>query len=155
MKGTRPRGLWYEDDLRSADELARSEKDRAENIMIVDLLRNDMGRISEAGSVHVDRQFDIERYETVWQMTSTITSRTHATVPEIFGALFPSGSVTGAPKIRTMQIINELEPRPRGVYCGAIGWWSPNRQAQFNVAIRTVTMDAKTGHARYGVGCKI
>lgn len=155
MKGTRPRGLWYEDDLRSAHELAQSEKDRAENIMIVDLLRNDMGRISEAGSVHVDRQFDIERYETVWQMTSTITSRTHATVPDIFGALFPSGSVTGAPKIRTMQIIRELEPRPRGVYCGAIGWWSPNRQAQFNVAIRTVTMDAKTGGARYGVGSGI
>lgn len=155
MKGTRPRGLWYEDDLRAADELARSEKDRAENIMIVDLLRNDMGRISEAGSVHVDRQFDIERYETVWQMTSTITSRTRATVPEIFGALFPSGSVTGAPKIRTTQIIRELEPRPRGVYCGAIGWWAPHRQAQFNVAIRTVTMDAETRRARYGIGSGI
>jgi para-aminobenzoate synthetase/4-amino-4-deoxychorismate lyase len=155
MKGTRPRGLWYEDDLRAADDLARSDKDRAENIMIVDLIRNDMGRISETGSVRVDRQFDIERYETVWQMTSTITSRTRATVPEIFGALFPSGSVTGAPKIRTTQIIRELEPQPRGVYCGAIGWWAPKGQAQFNVAIRTVTMDADTRRARYGIGSGI
>ena len=152
MKGTRPRGRWPEEDRRAAAELAASEKDQAENVMIVDLLRNDMGRVSETGSVHVSSLYDIERYETVWQMTSTITSRTSATVPEILAALFPSGSVTGAPKVRTMQIIRDLEPFPRGVYCGAVGWWAPDRRAEFNVAIRTVTVDLEKGQARYNVG---
>jgi len=152
MKGTRPRGRWIEEDRERAGELAASEKDRAENVMIVDLLRNDMGRISDTGSVRVSRLFDIERYETVWQMTSTITSRTTASVPQILSALFPSGSVTGAPKIRTMEIIRDLEPFPRGVYCGAVGWWAPKRRAEFNVAIRTVTLDRQEGVARYNVG---
>jgi para-aminobenzoate synthetase/4-amino-4-deoxychorismate lyase len=152
MKGTRPRGRWTEEDRRLAAELAASDKDRAENVMIVDLLRNDMGRISLPGSVEVERLFEVERYETVWQMTSSIVSRTSAAVPEIFGALFPSGSVTGAPKVQTMSIIRALEPFPRGVYCGAIGWWSPDRRAEFNVAIRTVTADLETGVARYPVG---
>ena len=120
--------------------------------MIVDLLRNDMGCISEIGSVRVPRLFNIERYETVWQMTSTITSTTRASVPAILGALFPSGSVTGAPKVRTMQVIRDVERSPRGVYCGAIGWWAPERRAEFNVAIRTVTVDHETGIARYHVG---
>ena len=155
MKGTRPRGRWFEEDRRLAAELAASEKDRAENVMIVDLLRNDMGRISDTGSVHVASLFDVERYETVWQMTSTIRSRTSAPLPEILSALFPSGSVTGAPKVRTMQIIRDLEPAPRGVYCGAVGWYSPGRLAEFNVAIRTVAIDQGAGTARYHVGSGI
>jgi len=152
MKGTRPRGRWPEEDRREAAALASSEKDKAENVMIVDLLRNDMGRISETGSVEVPRLFELERYDTVWQMTSTITSRTAASLPAIFSALFPSGSVTGAPKIRTMQIIRELERLPRGVYCGAVGWCGPGRRAEFNVAIRTVTIDLERGVATYPVG---
>lgn len=155
MKGTRPRGLWPEADRRAARELAESEKDRAENLMIVDLLRNDLGRVAETGTVRVERLFELERYETVWQMTSTIAAETAATVPEIFRALFPCGSVTGAPKVRTMRIINGLEPHPRGVYCGAAGWWSPGRRAEFNVAIRTVTLDAERGAALYSVGAGI
>jgi len=121
-------------------------------VMIVDLLRNDIGRISEVGSVEVPRLFDVERYETVWQMTSTITSRTCASMPEIFASLFPSGSVTGAPKIRTMQIIRDLERFPRGVYCGAFGWLAPGRKAEFNVAIRTAVIDKGNGTTRYHVG---
>ena len=155
MKGTRPRGRWFDEDRRLAAELAASEKDRAENVMIVDLLRNDMGRISDTGSVHVASLFDVERYETVWQMTSTIRSKTSAPLPEILAALFPSGSVTGAPKVRTMQIIHDLEPAPRGVYCGAVGWYSPGRRAEFNVAIRTVAIDQNEGTARYHIGSGI
>lgn len=152
MKGTRPRGRWLAEDRGLHDELASSRKEQAENVMIVDLLRNDMGRISDVGSVCVPLLFEIERYETVWQMTSTVRCTTRASVPEIFGALFPSGSVTGAPKVRTMQIIRELEPLPRDVYCGAVGWWAPGRRAEFNVAIRTAVVDARRGSARYHVG---
>jgi para-aminobenzoate synthetase / 4-amino-4-deoxychorismate lyase len=155
MKGTAKRGLSAASDREQAEALARSEKDRAENVMIVDLVRNDMGRISETGTVQVERRFDVERYPTLWQMTSTITSETHATVPDIFAALFPSGSVTGAPKIRTMEIIRELESGPRGVYCGAVGWWGPDRQAEFNVAIRTATVDNEAGRMTYPVGAGI
>lgn len=152
MKGTRPRGRWCEEDMRLARELRASEKEQAENVMIVDLLRNDMGRVSAPGSVQVDRLFEVERYETVWQMTSTITSRTGASVPEIFAALFPCGSVTGAPKIETSRIIHNLEPYPRGVYCGAVGWWGPGHRARFNVAIRTAVTDVARGEAYYHVG---
>ncbi len=152
MKGTRHRGRWSEEDALLRAELAKSEKDQAENVMIVDLLRNDMGRISETGSVKVKSLFDVERYDTVWQMTSTITSHTSASVGEILAALFPSGSVTGAPKIRTMQIIREMEASPRGVYCGAIGYIRPDKSAEFNVAIRTVTVDSEQGSALYNVG---
>lgn len=151
MKGTRRRGLYPAADREAARDLVSSEKERAENLMIVDLIRNDLGRIAQTGSVHVDSLFNVERYETVWQMTSTVSARTTASVPEIFAALFPSGSVTGAPKVRTMQIIRELEPFPRGVYCGSVGWWSPDGRAEFNVAIRTVTIDAD-GSAEYHVG---
>ena len=114
MKGTSRRGLWPERDIELAGQLRESSKEQAENVMIVDLLRNDMGRISETNSVVVDRLFDVEQYETVWQMTSTITSRTEASICELLTALFPSGSVTGAPKIETMKIIRALEPHPRG-----------------------------------------
>jgi para-aminobenzoate synthetase/4-amino-4-deoxychorismate lyase len=158
MKGTAPRGRWPAEDRARAYTLAATEKERAENAMIVDLLRNDMGRISDPGSVRPERLFEVERYETVWQMTSTIRSRLREGLglPDVFGALFPSGSVTGAPKVRSMQIIAELETLPRGIYCGAIGWAAPvgseGTIASFNVAIRTVVLDTRSETAEYGVG---
>lgn len=155
MKGTARRHPDPLEDLHSAERLRTCPKERAENLMIVDLLRNDLGRVAETGSVHVDRLFEVERYQTLWTMTSTVSARTRASVPEIFAALFPSGSVTGAPKIRTMQIIHELEREPRGVYCGAIGCLGPGRQAEFNVAIRTLLIDARGHTATYRVGSGI
>lgn len=158
MKGTAPRGRWPAEDDAVAAALRGSVKDRAENAMIVDLLRNDLGRVAEPGSVTWGDVFELERYETVWQLTSTVSAqlRTGAGLPDVFGALFPCGSVTGAPKVRTMQIIAELEDSPRGVYCGAVGYLSPPGSglpaARFNVPIRTVTVDGETGAAEYGVG---
>ena len=153
MKGTRPRGRWLEEDRALAEELAASPKDRAENLMIVDLLRNDAGRVAEFGSVGVERLFEVERYETVHQLTSTIRACTRpgTTLTGLFRALFPCGSVTGAPKVRTTEIIAELEEAPRGAYCGAIGYVSPG-EAAFSVAIRTVLVDAARGTAELGVG---
>jgi para-aminobenzoate synthetase/4-amino-4-deoxychorismate lyase len=133
-------------------------KERAENAMIVDLLRNDLGRVSRIGSVDWSSVFEPERYETVWQLTSTVTSELEPGqgLLQVFRALFPCGSVTGAPKVRTMQLIAELEDSPRGVYCGAVGWLAPSNiagvRASFNVAIRTVVVDSETGLADYGVG---
>ncbi|HSY36171.1 MAG TPA: aminodeoxychorismate synthase component I [Acidobacteriaceae bacterium] len=152
MKGTMPRGLDITEDAAAARALQHDEKNRAEHVMIVDLLRNDLGRISLPGSVHVDDLFSIERYQTLHQMTSTIsaTLRPRTTFYDIFAAMFPCGSVTGAPKIRTMQIIRELEAHPRGVYTGAIGFIAPNRSAVFNVAIRTLVL--QKGIAHMGVG---
>ncbi|MFN8232871.1 MAG: aminodeoxychorismate synthase component I [Actinomycetota bacterium] len=158
MKGTAPRGRWFEEDEAHAAALVASSKERAENAMIVDLLRNDLGRVSRPGSVRWDDVFAAERYETVWQLTSSVSSelRDGAGLADVFGALFPSGSVTGAPKVRSMQIIADLEGEPRGVYCGAVGWIGPAQggavRSSFNVAIRTVTVDAETGAAEYGVG---
>lgn len=152
MKGTRPRGMGSADDRMMAKALRSSPKERAENLMIVDMLRNDLGRICAVNSIEVPELFSIERYPTVWQMTSTVTGHCEATVPDIFAALFPCASVTGAPKIETMKIIRELEAGPRGVYCGAIGWWAPERQARFSVAIRTATLDRDKGLARYAAG---
>lgn len=155
MKGTCPRGLYAEADHRARATLAASEKDRAENVMITDMLRNDMARVSATGSVAVDSLFEVERYATVWQMTSSIASRTTAEVPEILRALFPCGSVTGAPKIQSSKIIHALEPRPRGVYCGAIGYWLTSGEAKFNVAIRTLLIDRDAQTLRYDVGSGI
>lgn len=155
MKGTMPRKLWSQADEEARQALSSCSKQRAENLMIVDLLRNDMGRISETGSVKVTSLFEVEQYPTVWQMTSTICSRTSRSLREIFSALFPCGSVTGAPKIRTMQIIRELEPWPRWVYCGAIGWVAPGRKARFSVPIRTLLIDKQESLARYYVGSGI
>ena len=152
MKGTAHRGRWASEDDAIAAALAASEKERAENVMIVDLLRNDLGRVAAPGSVSAGPLFTVERYPTVHQMTSAVRCETDAEVPDILGALFPCGSVTGAPKVRTMQIIAELEDSPRGVYCGAIGWWGPDRQAGFNVAIRTAVSDRERGTIEYGVG---
>ncbi|MCO4843598.1 MAG: aminodeoxychorismate synthase component I [Yoonia sp.] len=141
MKGTAPRGGTPAEDAARAKWLQRSEKNRAENLMIVDLLRNDMSRISEIGSVKVPTLFAVETYATLHQMTSSISSRLveKTSLTDIFRALFPCGSITGAPKIRAMQIIDELEAGPRGAYCGAIGWIAPNGAMTFNVAIRTLT----------------
>ncbi|HEX6284281.1 MAG TPA: aminodeoxychorismate synthase component I, partial [Pyrinomonadaceae bacterium] len=154
MKGTIRRGRWTEEDEALADQLRNSIKDQAENIMIVDLLRNDLGKVSAPGSVHVSSLFAAERYETVWQMTSTVeaTLRPGTSFVELISALFPCGSVTGAPKIRTMQIIRELERFPRGVYTGTIGFLRPNGDCLFNVAIRTVVIDKQTGVATCSVG---
>jgi para-aminobenzoate synthetase / 4-amino-4-deoxychorismate lyase len=158
MKGTAPRGRWLSEDEETAERLEASDKDRAENAMIVDLVRNDLGRVAVPSSVRVSRMFDTERYETVWQLTSTVVAdlRPGTSLVEVFRALFPSGSVTGAPKVRTMRIIRDLEESPRGVYCGAIGYLAPSGSgepiANFNVAIRTVVADSSTGAAEYGVG---
>ncbi len=154
MKGTRPRGRWTGEDRSLADELRNSTKDRAENLMIVDLLRNDLGRVAAFGSVRVDRLFEIERYPTVHQMTSTISAeaRPDASYADLFRALFPCGSVTGAPKISAVRMISELEPDPRQVYCGAIGIMAPGRRCVFNVAIRTILVDHKSETAVYGSG---
>ncbi len=152
MKGTAARGRWLEEDMAWARWLENDEKNRAENVMIVDMVRNDLGRIAEVGTVHVSRLFQIEKYPTLWQMTSTVSSNTKAELPEIMAALFPCASITGAPKPRTMRIIAELETTHRRVYTGCIGFMAPNRRAQFNVAIRTVIVDKETGTAEYGVG---
>ena len=152
MKGTTQRGVTDQEDLGQASWLEQDSKNRSENMMIVDLLRNDMNRISEVGSEHVERLCQVEQYSTVWQMTSTIKSqlRENVDLVEIFRALFPCGSITGAPKIATMEIIKNLEPQPRGVYCGTIGLLLPNGRRIFNVAIRTIQL--YKGQAIYGVG---
>ncbi|MGZ8651235.1 MAG: aminodeoxychorismate synthase component I [Actinomycetota bacterium] len=158
MKGTAPRGRWLAEDVAIRERLTGSVKDRAENAMIVDLLRNDLGRIAEPGTVRWSKVFEPERFETVWQLTSTVTAELEpgTGLPEVFRALFPSGSITGAPKVRTMGIIADLEDSPRGVYCGAVGFLAPASSgppsASFNVAIRTVVVDAESGAAEYGVG---
>ena len=152
MKGTTKRGLTDDEDLKEAAWLEQDPKNRSENMMIVDLLRNDMNRISEVGSEHVERLCQVEQYSTVWQMTSTIKSQLRPDVDlvEIFRSLFPCGSITGAPKIATMEIIKNLEPQARGVYCGTIGLLLPNGRRIFNVAIRTIQLHQ--GKAIYGVG---
>ena len=155
MKGTRPRGRWSGEDRARAEELHRSSKDRAENLMIVDLVRNDAGRVAVYGSIEVPSLFEVESYPTVHQLTSTVRARTRAdvTLTDILRALFPSGSVTGAPKARTMQIITELEDSPRGVYTGAIGLLSPG-ETVFNVPIRTLVVH-EDGEAELFVGSGI
>ncbi len=142
MKGTRPRDPDPARDAALSAALAADPKDRAENLMIVDLLRNDIGRIARLGSVKVPRLYAIEHYATVHQMTSTVTGdlAAPATLPALLQALFPCGSVTGAPKIRAMEIIREVETTARGAYCGAIGWMAPDGSADFSVAIRTLAL---------------
>ncbi|MFP5371771.1 MAG: aminodeoxychorismate synthase component I, partial [Actinomycetes bacterium] len=157
MKGTVPRGRSTAEDAERRAALVGSEKERAENLMIVDLLRNDLGRIAGTGTVHVPALFTPERYETVWQLTSEVTAvpRPGTGLVDVFRSLFPSGSVTGAPKQRTMELIRELEGTPRGVYCGAIGVVAPPGEAfraRFNVAIRTLTVDRATGTGIFGTG---
>ena len=154
MKGTAPRGRWASEDAEQRNKLETSEKNRAENLMIVDLLRNDLGRVSVPGTIRVPRLFDVERYATLFQMTSTIESvcRPGTALVDLFGALFPCGSVTGAPKISSMKMIRSVEPSPRGVYTGAIGLVRPGGDCTFSVAIRTLVLDTETGGAVFGVG---
>ncbi len=157
MKGTARRGRHRDEDRRLADQLRSSAKERAENVMIVDLMRNDIGRVAEIGSVEVPALFTVERYETVLQLTSDVAARLRpgTGLVELFRALFPCGSVTGAPKASSMEIIRSVEETPRGVYCGAIGLVGPPDapvRARFNVAIRTAVVDTTTGEAVYGTG---
>lgn len=152
MKGTAPRGCTTKEDLEIACRLRHSEKNRAENVMIVDMIRNDLGRLAVPNSVRVDRLFETEKYPTVWQLTSTVTAKTDASLSEIMKALFPCASITGAPKVKTMSIIADLEDSPRNVYTGCIGFITPDQNAQFSVAIRTMLIDKSCGQAEYGVG---
>jgi len=156
MKGTAARGRTPEADRTAREALLASEKDRAENVMIVDLLRNDLARVCEPGSVQVTELLRAEEYPTLWQLTSRIRGRARpqAGLVDVFEALFPCGSITGAPKLSTMALLADLEDAPRGAYCGAIGWLAPGTppQASFNVAIRTVVIDGADGSAVYGAG---
>lgn len=154
MKGTIKRGRTLAEDQANKAYLIKSEKERAENLMIVDLLRNDLGKIAVEGTVHVPELLTVETYPTVHQMTSTVkaTLKPESQMKDWFDALFPCGSITGAPKLKTMSYINALETTPREVYCGAIGYVTPNRDAIFNVPIRTVVIDQEKAQATYGVG---
>ncbi len=153
MKGTAARGLTLDQDREIATWLARDEKSRAENLMIVDLMRNDLGRVAEMGSVCVSDLYTVETYETLHQMTSGVTARLHDNVDigQLLASIFPPGSVTGAPKVRAIEIIRELETEPRGVYTGAVGSISPDGTARLNVAIRTLTLFAD-GRGEVGIG---
>lgn len=157
MKGTARRGRFPAEDQAAAEALVGSRKERAENVMIVDLVRNDLGRVARYGSVAVTDLFKLERYPTVWQLTSRVSAQLSdgAGLSDVFRALFPCGSVTGAPKASTMRIIAELESSPRGLYCGAIGSVLPSARgpvARFSVAIRTATVDLTRSLATYGAG---
>ena len=152
MKGTAPRHPDPIEDARLGQGLLASEKNRAENLMIVDLLRNDLGRLAQPGSVKVDALFSLERYPTVWTMTSTVSAEAPgAGLQAVLHALFPCGSITGAPKVAAMRRIRQMETAPRGLYCGSVGWLAPNGDFSLNVAIRTLVLDAH-GHGVYSVG---
>lgn len=157
MKGTMPRGKTEAEDQQYYKTLQTSSKERAENVMIVDLLRNDIGRISQSGSIKVYKLFFIEAYKTVFQMTSMVsgTLKTNTDLTQILTSLFPCGSITGAPKLNTMKYIKQLESSPRGIYCGTIGLLLPTEDDKmiFNIPIRTI--EYKYGQAIYGVGAGI
>lgn len=162
MKGTAPRGRWVAEDCAIAEALCQSPKERAENVMVVDLVRNDLGRIAVSGTVTVPDLCEVQRHPAVWQLSSTVvaTLRPKTTLVDVFGALFPCASVTGAPKVSTMRQIAEHETSPRGVYCGAIGYVRRPKpedalsglEARFSVAIRTTVIDKTTQVATYGSG---
>ena len=157
MKGTAPRHAAATADAAAAERLRASAKEQAENLMIVDLLRNDLARVAATGSVRVPRLFDIEALPSAWQMTSTVqaTTRPEVGLADVFRALFPCGSVTGAPKVAAMAAIAALEDAPRGAYCGAIGVIRPGGHASFSVGIRSVVVDERRGHAECGIGSGI
>jgi para-aminobenzoate synthetase/4-amino-4-deoxychorismate lyase len=157
MKGTAPRGRFPAEDQGLADQLRQNPKEQAENLMIVDLLRNDLGQIAQTGTVQTEALFEVETYPTVHQMTSTITARLRHDVGllELLRALFPCGSVTGAPKRRSMELIAEIEAQPRGIYCGTIGYLAPGGEMAFSVAIRTLLLEQQTGQISMGVGSGI
>ena len=152
MKGTRPRGATHAEDVALAYELAETEKERAENLMIVDMVRNDLGRVCRAGSVHVPTLYAVEPYRTVWQMVSTVTGDVNprASLDEVMQAVFPGASITGAPKHHTMEIIAELETEPREVYTGTVGLFSPGGDFTCNIAIRTIVH--RRGSCKLGTG---
>jgi len=154
MKGTARRGRWPAEDEEARRHLAASEKDRAENVMIADLLRNDLGRVAATGSVRAGPLLEVERLRTVWQLTSTVSARLRPGVDlaDLFAATFPCGSVTGAPKVAAMALVARLERSPRGAYCGAVGFIAPGGDCCFNVAIRTAEVDLSTGAVAYGTG---
>lgn len=154
IKGTIPRGSTADEDQALSDSLKNSPKNRAENLMIVDLLRNDLGQHCEPGSVRVPKLFDLHSFANVHHLISTVTGTlpTHVNHPEFLLACFPGGSITGAPKKRAMEIIEELEEHPRGIYCGAIGYFSCNDRSDFNIAIRTLLRDGKQIHCWGGGG---
>jgi anthranilate/para-aminobenzoate synthase component I len=151
MKGSWPSGRLI-DDLFGGIRLKFDAKNRAENVMIADLLRNDLGRV--ATGIRAPRLFEVARYRTIFQMTSTVTGRVPVRIgmQELFRAIFPSGSVTGAPKIRAMQVIRALERSPRRIYTGAIGWITPRREMFFNVPIRTLLIRGRDGEMGVGGG---
>jgi len=160
MKGTARRGRTFSEDWKAAETLRESEKDRAENIMIVDMIRNDIGRVAEPGSVETVSTYDVEKYPTVWQMTSSVRGKLEPQMDanrreylvDIMKALFPCASITGAPKAKTMEIIQGLETAPRKIYTGTIGFLSPQGEACFNVAIRTALIDREAGRLEFGIG---
>jgi para-aminobenzoate synthetase / 4-amino-4-deoxychorismate lyase len=155
MKGTAPRGSSPQEDAAQAQALRNSPKEQAENVMIVDLIRNDLSRVAQPFSVQVPRLFHLEALPSVWQMTSDVVAKARkgTTLVDVFKALFPCGSITGAPKVQAMRALRALEPEPRGVYCGAVGVVRPGGHATFNVAIRTVVV--RNGVARCGIGSGI
>ena len=152
MKGTASRGLSSCADMQQAQWLRQSDKNRAENLMITDMVRNDLGRVADVGSVQVSELFGIECYPTVWQMTSTVTARSEASVVDLFTTLFPGASITGAPKYASMQFIRQSEVSPREIYTGTIGLIAPGQYALFNIAIRTAWSDKLSNTSRYGAG---
>ncbi|XOV83367.1 MAG: chorismate-binding protein [bacterium] len=155
MKGTAPRGFSTHQDRRQSQWLQRSAKNRAENLMITDMVRNDLGRVAVPGSVQTTALFDVSAYSTVWQMTSTVTAQTPLGVTDLFRALFPGASITGAPKRASMAFIQQYESTARAVYTGAIGMLAPGRVARFNIAIRTAWSDKQNNTSCYGAGCGI
>ncbi len=157
MKGTAPRGRFPAEDQALAEQLRLNAKEQAENLMIVDLLRNDLGQVAQTGTVQATALFELETYPTVHQMTSTITARLkeHVGLRELFRALFPCGSVTGAPKRRSMELIAAIEGQPRGIYCGTIGYLAPGGEMAFSVAIRTLLFNQQSGRISMGVGSGI
>lgn len=155
MKGTARRGRTLAEDRRLARALRHSPKERAENLMITDMARNDLGRIALPGSVRVPRLFEVQRHPGVWQMISRVQAHSHAGLTETLRALFPAASVTGAPKVQAMRQIATRERSPRGIYCGTIGYAAPDGAASFNVAIRTLLVDRHAGQAEFGTGSGI
>jgi para-aminobenzoate synthetase/4-amino-4-deoxychorismate lyase len=152
MKGTWPRGKTFFSDMAARYKFYHDEKNRAENVMITDLLRNDLGRIGK--NIHVPRLWEVTPYKTLFQMTSTVAADVEADLPlyDLFKSLFPSGSVTGAPKIRSMEVIHELEQEPRNIYTGAIGYITPDKDLFFNIPIRTALINRANGKGEMGIG---
>ena len=155
MKGTRERGRFKEEDQKNKEDLKASEKDRAENLMILDMVRNDLGKVCLPGSLSTPKLFELHSFPTVWQQTSSVVGETVCSLAEIFSSVFPCASVTGAPKVRAMEIIAELEQHPRGVYTGAMGYLKPGGETLFNVSIRTMYIDKVKKSATYGIGSGI